>query len=254
MVHDRCAGDKRRKMPVYILFIYVFLSGLAASRPGDGAQAGSVDCISQSRNQIELNECVGRESQAADERLNLVYQRLMSALDDPQKEKLKIAERHWIAHRDAVRKLGGISFSGGKGQWSVMEWNKVLATRARIVELEEIETRGLRRKIDSCPGKSSTELTSCLEKLFEKADGDLNKIYRKCLRKVSCENTSCEVRDLQRAWIPFRDANADFYAEHFAGEGISLSADDVKILVKLRMTNEQKKFLIDNMNFDGGLQ
>jgi uncharacterized protein YecT (DUF1311 family) len=64
------------------------------------AAAADIDC-KNAMDQNTMNMCADKDYQAADKRLNDVYAKLMSALDDANKAKLKVAEKAWIQYRDA---------------------------------------------------------------------------------------------------------------------------------------------------------
>src|SRR5215467_10826975 len=61
-------------------------------------KAGPCDAA---QNQIDMDECTGKEYKAADAALNRVYNQLMSKLEGEHKTKLKDAELAWIKYRDA---------------------------------------------------------------------------------------------------------------------------------------------------------
>ncbi len=67
------------------------------------AQAETASCFEQAKNQGETNRCASQDVGAADAELNAVYQRLQSLYaGEPEfLEKLKLAQRAWIAFRDA---------------------------------------------------------------------------------------------------------------------------------------------------------
>jgi len=50
---------------------------------------------------LGMTQCIGKETKAWDAILNRDYRALMGRLDEAQKEKLKTAQRAWIALRDA---------------------------------------------------------------------------------------------------------------------------------------------------------
>ena len=51
---------------------------------------------------------------------------------------------------------------------------------------------------------------------FEKADANLNKIYAQLLAKLDAEGKT-KLRAAQRAWVAFRDAQADLEADLMRG-------------------------------------
>jgi uncharacterized protein YecT (DUF1311 family) len=63
------------------------------------ASAADIDC-NNAMDQNSMNMCADKDYRAADKKLNDVYGKLMAALDDATKAKLKTAQRAWIQHRD----------------------------------------------------------------------------------------------------------------------------------------------------------
>ena len=62
--------------------------------------ADDVDCA-KAVTQMDMDFCAGKDYEAADKKLNAVYQKVMAALGDKgYQEKLKAAEKAWIAYRD----------------------------------------------------------------------------------------------------------------------------------------------------------
>lgn len=65
------------------------------------ASAADIDC-NNAMDQSTMNMCADKDYQAADKKLNEIYGKLMTALDDAKyKAKLKAAEKAWIQYRDA---------------------------------------------------------------------------------------------------------------------------------------------------------
>jgi uncharacterized protein YecT (DUF1311 family) len=79
--------------------------------------ASALDCSSPVTT-VDILECVGRDIQSADRRLNDAYQKLMK---DPDRDEtgrnlLREAQRKWIPFRDAQCALEGDQMRGGTGQ------------------------------------------------------------------------------------------------------------------------------------------
>ena len=66
--------------------------------------------------QNEMNRCAADEHKKADAELNRVYQQLLPKLEGEHKEKLKVAQRAWIAFRDAHCEYEAFAFDGGSMQ------------------------------------------------------------------------------------------------------------------------------------------
>lgn len=69
---------------------------------------------------------------------------------------------------------------------------------------------------ETCPDAVSTvDIVECLGDLYEDEDMRLNTAYRAAIEPLEGERRT-QLRDAQRAWVAFRDANCLFYR---AGEG-----------------------------------
>lgn len=69
---------------------------------GNIAYASDIKC-NPDGNQMELNQCAADDYAAADKKLNDTWKALMKKLTDdkPAADKLRVAQRAWIAFRDA---------------------------------------------------------------------------------------------------------------------------------------------------------
>lgn len=67
------------------------------------AQMPEKDCVDTAMTQLELNDCAGEQLAAADAELNRVYKAILEKYkNDPLfVEKLRAAQRAWLAFRDA---------------------------------------------------------------------------------------------------------------------------------------------------------
>ena len=93
------------------------------------------------RNQYGVFEdarCAAEAWSAADADLNAVYKRVLDSLAEPSRQKLVVAQRRWLAFRDAhldfVRAEGG---DGGDGRLEVINANEKY-TRARVDDLRTL--------------------------------------------------------------------------------------------------------------------
>jgi uncharacterized protein YecT (DUF1311 family) len=100
------------------------------------APALADDC-SRAMNQNAMNRCAEADYQAADARLNAVYSRLMSALDDRGfRAKLISAQRAWIQFRDAECTSQTADNEGGSIHPLVFAGCRTRLTVARTRDLE----------------------------------------------------------------------------------------------------------------------
>ncbi len=67
------------------------------------ASADTEQCLTNAYTQVEMNQCSSVTYEAADKELNRVYKQINESYKDDRKfiEKLTIAQRAWIAFRDA---------------------------------------------------------------------------------------------------------------------------------------------------------
>jgi uncharacterized protein YecT (DUF1311 family) len=73
---------------------------------------------------------------------------------------------------------------------------------------------------DPCPGsQTQAELNQCASQAFQKADAELNKLYRQ-LMKDAGTGEKAKLRAAQLAWLKFRDAHCEY--EAFGNTGGSI--------------------------------
>lgn len=83
----------------------------AAALFSTGANAQS-NC-SYAADQASLNRCADQALKAADATLNRTYKALMRQLDAPSQQRLKKAQRAWIAYKDAQCAFEAEPYLGG---------------------------------------------------------------------------------------------------------------------------------------------
>ncbi len=84
----------------------------------------------------------------------------------------------------------------------------------------------------------------CALKVLEHADKELNEAYKALFAKMDQEG-KVKLKEAQRAWIQFRDADSALAYQN-CGEGGSLGgliATDHKVELTLQRTRELKRFL-----------
>jgi uncharacterized protein YecT (DUF1311 family) len=137
----------------------------------------------------------------ADQELNTSYKAAMQELPPATKEKLRIAQRAWLAFveknsaamRLAARALG------------------ISAARCEEIEVTEVE----KRTVDFYNSKESNEPEE-IKGHYQRVDAGLNNVYERCLTTLSPE-AKAALREAQRAWITYRDANRPFGLEFVSG-------------------------------------
>ena len=73
---------------------------------------------------------------------------------------------------------------------------------------------------DPCPGaRAQQELNLCASQAFQKADAELNKLYRQLMRDAGAGERA-KLRAAQLAWLKFRDAHCEYAASGNEGGSI----------------------------------
>lgn len=137
----------------------------------------------------------------ADQELNTSYQEAIRGLTPAAREKLKKAQRAWLvfveknsaAMRMAAQPLG------------------ITSSRCQEVEVKEVVNRSM-----DFGSSNESNAGEQLKSHFERVDADLNAVYQRCLALLS-PASQAGLRDAQRAWIGYRDANGPFGLEFIAG-------------------------------------
>jgi uncharacterized protein YecT (DUF1311 family) len=97
-------------------------------------------CLDSAENQttIGMSACAVRAREAWDKELNKNYKLVMSKLSKEGQEKLKQAQRNWIAYRDKELELCYSLYGGLQGTiWSNVSANRQAdITRTRALELK----------------------------------------------------------------------------------------------------------------------
>ncbi|WP_343204069.1 lysozyme inhibitor LprI family protein [Agrilutibacter terrestris] len=83
-----------------------------------------------------MQECIAREAEYQEDRLNKVYQMLRSRLSTERKERLKLDERKWLAERSS--NCSWDATNGGQGQRIEANICSLKMTAERVAELERL--------------------------------------------------------------------------------------------------------------------
>jgi len=137
----------------------------------------------------------------ADQELNASYKEAIRTLTPAAREKLRKAQRAWLAFveknsaamRVAAQPLG------------------IPPARCQDVEVKEVVNRSM-----DFGSSNESSAGAQLKAHFQRVDADLNAVYERCLALLSPEGKAA-LRDAQRAWIEYRDANSPFGTEFIAG-------------------------------------
>ena len=85
---------------------------------------------------LDQNVCSSQEFQAADKKLNQVYQQLQPKLNSKQKQRLIVAQRSWLKFRDETCDYEMGQFEGGSVAPSTYGYCRARVTKERIKDLE----------------------------------------------------------------------------------------------------------------------
>ena len=85
---------------------------------------------------LDMNVCSTLEFEAADSKLNQVYQQLQAKISSRQKQKLTAAQRTWITFRDQNCEYAKGQFEGGTLAASTYGYCRARVTQDRIKDLE----------------------------------------------------------------------------------------------------------------------
>jgi uncharacterized protein YecT (DUF1311 family) len=123
----------RRVLSVMVCLFWLLPWASQAENPKAG-------CYDKAQTQLELNDCAGEELAAADAELNRVYQAILKKYKDDSRfiEKLRAAQRAWLAFRDAEFEA---KFPASDGYGSIFPMcaaqYKAQLTRERVTRLRE---------------------------------------------------------------------------------------------------------------------
>lgn len=101
------------------------------------AAAFFVAAPAHAQTQAQMNQEAYAEFKAADQKLNKLYPKVLSKLDEEGQEKLKAAQRAWVAFRDAQAELEADSARGGTMAPLLRANSLTATTEARIEQLQE---------------------------------------------------------------------------------------------------------------------
>lgn len=143
----------------------------------------------------QIDSSASGSLQAADADLNATYRSLTTALPPRDRERLRSAERAWVAFIE--KNQAAFTALAAK--------RNMPPSRLNAATIAETQARHdtLRLMLDGASDASRDQLSRQLEQ----ADSELNAAYKDCV--AALDNTDISMlRDAQRAWITFRDAQA----------------------------------------------
>ncbi len=103
----------------------------------------------------------------------------------------------------------------------------------------------------SASGQSMIEMKHAAQRDFEKADAELNTVYKQVLTQLSPKGTAA-LKEAQRAWVVFRDKTAEAYGTGEEGgslEGL-MYIRCLEAITQNRTKELKKLFLSDHYHID----
>jgi len=103
---------------------------------------------------------------------------------------------------------------------------------------------GLSNQFSVCMDKSggvTLYMLDCIGEETNRQDARLNKAYKEIMAQLSPARKK-ELRKAQRAWIKFRDANCNFYADPDGGTSATLNSNDCFMSSTAARANELENF------------
>jgi uncharacterized protein YecT (DUF1311 family) len=138
------------------------------------------------------------QAQQADKDLNGSYQQLLQKLPPSTREQLRKAQRAWLSFAE----LNKAAMS------AAAQRHGALHSEFQRAEIEQVQTRTGELSAMLYPEDSGPDLAGRLRR----ADEELNVVYRRCIGTLTPAEVS-KLREAQRAWVAFRDANQPFGME-----------------------------------------
>lgn len=148
-------------------------------------------------------ETSDQQFKRADDELNRVYRELRAALTDEQKEELKQSEKLWISERDSL----AAAAASQNQRFAIL-------TRSTIER-----TEALRKTLASLRARSGNSSSSTSD--FERADQELNRVYRQ-LRDLSPQLDEERLKEDEKRWIEAKKEAASRVANAQERKGLLL--------------------------------
>lgn len=112
---------------------------------------------------------------------------------------------------------------------------------AQISFADEVE---LSQQFSSCMDRSggvTVEMLDCIGAETQRQDIPLNQAYRDVMASLTPERKK-QLQEAQRAWIRYRDANCDFYADPDGGTMAAVSSNDCFMSTTASRAKELENF------------
>ena len=102
----------------------------------------------------------------------------------------------------------------------------------------------LSQQFSACMEKSggvTVDMLDCIGAETKRQDTRLNKVYKEVMAQLSPARNK-ELQAAQRAWIKFRDANCNFYADPEGGTMATVSSNDCFMSATASRAKELENF------------
>lgn len=106
------------------------------------------------------------------------------------------------------------------------------------------EDAGITKNFSVCMDKSggvTAEILDCIGAETKRQDTRLNKAYKEVMSQLPSARKK-QLQDAQRAWIKYRDANCDFYADPDGGTMATVSSNDCLMSATASRAKELESF------------
>lgn len=97
-----------------------------------------------------------------------------------------------------------------------------------LSQIASADDTGLTKQFSACMDKSggvTVDMLNCIGAETKSQDARLNKAYKEVMSQLSPARKK-QLQDAQRAWIKYRDANCNFYADPDGGTMATVSSND----------------------------
>lgn len=120
--------------------------------------------------------------------------------------------------------------------------NRLMKFVAAITMIHALAfSQGQDRPKDPCDHPMTTvEMRECAGRKFKAADAELNQVYALLLGKLTADSDKQLLKKAQRAWLQYRDSNADFEASFYEGGS---AQEQIRVYALIRMTQDRTKEL-----------
>ena len=111
------------------------------------------------------------------------------------------------------------------------------------VYAQDEKTIGLSREYQTCMDKSegvTSKMMDCIGTETTRQDARLNKVYKAVMVQLDNANKA-RLREAQKAWITFRDANVAFYRDPEGGTGSMVTGADRFLIMTAQRASELEK-------------